>query len=626
MLVAFPAMMPMARAPPITLNPIADSWVDNKYPTVNHGGDFTLHCRCDTHPWFGNITKRSYLKFNLSGIDPNTIGGATLYLYCTESNVPPDTMNVNVHRTEDSWTEYSINWNNAPAVGTYITTTAVDGVNQTYAWGGDAMTSYVKAEAAGDGIVSFVLKLPNDTVYVHPAMWHRDFSSKEGTYSPYLKIFERPAACFTVSNYRPNRCETVTFNASCSYDPDGSIVKYEWDWEGDSTYDFDAGDNPIATHHYETHGLYYPKLRVTDNDGITDETNTTILVRGHPVADFTWTPPTPTVYETVNFDASASTPDGGTIASYVWDFGDDTLVINETGPIATHIYTVAGTYDVTLIVIDNDGLSDTATAALTVYHLHDVAVIDVAPSSTEVYVGEAVTVTVVAKNEGTTTETFNITVHYDDNILGTQDITDLAPDSNTTLTFSWDTSSVPAGEYTIKAVASTVPGETEFEDNTCIDGQVRVGVRPVRDVAVVGVTPSVTEIDVGQVVNITVTVRNEGTATEDFDVTLYYGDTVIGTQTVTGLGPGAETTLKFSWDTTGVPEGDYVIKAEASMVPGETDITDNTHVDGNVTVKSPTTYAFPRELATLALIAAAAIALTILAILLYRRRRKKQSA
>jgi len=131
-----------------------------------------------------------------------------------------------------------------------------------------------------------------------------------------------PVACFTVSNESPNVCETVTFNASCSYDTDGTIVKYEWDWEGDCVYDYDAGNNSIATHHYDTNGTFYPKLRVTDNDGLTNETQTTILVRAHPVARFTWLPLSPQVCETVTFNASASTPDGGVIISWDWDFKD----------------------------------------------------------------------------------------------------------------------------------------------------------------------------------------------------------------------------------------------------------------------------------------------------------------
>jgi len=85
-------------------------------------------------------------------------------------------------------------------------------------------------------------------------------------------IGQPPVAYFTVSPELAQTGQVVTFDASGSYDPDGHIVKYEWDWEGDGTYDFDAGTNPIATHTYPLDGTYYPRLRVTDNDGFTNET------------------------------------------------------------------------------------------------------------------------------------------------------------------------------------------------------------------------------------------------------------------------------------------------------------------------------------------------------------------
>lgn len=148
----------------------------------------------------------------------------------------------------------------------------------------------------------------------------------------------------------------------------------------------------------------------------------------------------------------------------------------------------------------------------------------------------------------------------------------------------------------------------------------------VRDVAVISVTPSVTEVYIDQVVNITVVAKNEGTATETFNVTAYYDETVIGTQNVTNLAPGTSTTLTFSWNTSGVPEGNYTIKAVASTVPGETEIVNNECVNGTITVKLPPVYIFPRELIILALIVTAAIVVNGVVILLYRRKRRKPSS
>jgi len=69
----------------------------------------------------------------------------------------------------------------------------------------------------------------------------------------------------------------------------------------------------------------------------------------------------------------------------------------------------------------------------------------------------------------------------------------------------------------------------------------------------------------------------------------------IGTQTVINLAPGAEQTLTFTWNTADVAPcgynytiGQYIpypISAYADPVPGETNITDNTFINGNVTVR-----------------------------------------
>jgi uncharacterized repeat protein (TIGR01451 family) len=115
-------------------------------------------------------------------------------------------------------------------------------------------------------------------------------------------ILTPPVAIFTESDDHPVVNETVTFNASSSYAPDGQIVKFEWDWEGDGTYDFDAGTNPIATHAYGQPGVYYPTLRVTDNDGLTNETterkfvsSPAFVVGGYSVSFKTAYPQTPNI-------------------------------------------------------------------------------------------------------------------------------------------------------------------------------------------------------------------------------------------------------------------------------------------------------------------------------------------
>jgi len=104
-------------------------------------------------------------------------------------------------------------------------------------------------------------------------------------------------------------------------------------------------------------------LNVTDSEGKWDIEVKSITVRAHPYADFTWSPLQPEENQTVTFDASASTPDGGAIASYKWNFGDGK---SGTGKIVTHVYTTAGEYTVVLNVTDSEGKWDSQTKQITV--------------------------------------------------------------------------------------------------------------------------------------------------------------------------------------------------------------------------------------------------------------------
>jgi len=109
--------------------------------------------------------------------------------------------------------------------------------------------------------------------------------------------------------------------------------------------------------------------------------------------------------------------------------------------------------------------------------VHDVAITKVVPSAVRVVVGTTIQVDVTAKNEGNTYETFDVSLYYDSNLIDTQSITDLTPGTTELLTFDWDTTGVtPCHDYTLTAVASTVPGETDTADNTrsAVD-KVRIG-------------------------------------------------------------------------------------------------------------------------------------------------------
>ena len=181
--------------------------------------------------------------------------------------------------------------------------------------------------------------------------------------NPGAPPLQPPIASFIFNPVYPEVNQIVTFDASASYDPDGSIVSYTWDF-GDGTPPVTEND-PITYHAYTSYGDYIVKLTVTDNSGLTDDETASIHVSQHPVASFTFTPPDPLVHELVTFDASASTPDGGTIVSYAWDFGDGNITTT-SNPIITHAYETYGTFTVTLNVTDSEGKWATTSQQITV--------------------------------------------------------------------------------------------------------------------------------------------------------------------------------------------------------------------------------------------------------------------
>jgi hypothetical protein len=86
---------------------------------------------------------------------------------------------------------------------------------------------------------------------------------------------------------------------------------------------------------------------------------------------------------------------------------------------------------------------------------------------------------------------------------------------------------------------------------------------------------------------INVTVQNQGDEAEAFNVTAYLNTTVVDTQANVTLAPGSSTTLTFWLDSAELAKGKYIISAYVPPLPDETDIADNTLVDGWIRITIP---------------------------------------
>jgi PKD repeat protein len=148
----------------------------------------------------------------------------------------------------------------------------------------------------------------------------------------------------------------VSFDASGSSDPEDSVLQYEWDF-GDGNNG--TGVNP--SHTYSEPGDYTVYVIVTD-EGSEDDGDITSAAIGEsnlpPRAD-AGPPVEGTAGVAVSFDASGSDdPDGGSIVTYAWDFGDSSPIDTVSGANPSHTYAVQDNYTVTLTVTDNDSLTD----------------------------------------------------------------------------------------------------------------------------------------------------------------------------------------------------------------------------------------------------------------------------
>jgi PKD repeat protein len=176
----------------------------------------------------------------------------------------------------------------------------------------------------------------------------------------------QPVASFTETAEAVNTGETVSFDASDSSDPDGSIVDYSWDF-GDGA----KGTGVSVQHAYSQDGTYTVTLTVTDDDGATGTAKATKTVHNRiPIASFTESAETVSSGESIHFDASESYDPDGTIVSYSWDFGDGNTAVDVE---VDHAYEDDGVYTVTLTVVDDDGATGSATATKNVLNRSPVA-------------------------------------------------------------------------------------------------------------------------------------------------------------------------------------------------------------------------------------------------------------
>ncbi|MBI1729687.1 PKD domain-containing protein [Candidatus Acetothermia bacterium] len=175
-----------------------------------------------------------------------------------------------------------------------------------------------------------------------------------------------PVSQFTFTPTNPVVNQSVSFDGSSSFDPDGTITDYFWVFQGSSQLQLHGAHQTVQ---FTTSRTYTITLTVTDNQGATGSSTQTLFVQAAanqpPVARIVLSTTTPQVGQPVTFNGQTSSDPDGSITSYRWDI-DGNGTIDSTSSLFQSSYASAGTYTVTLTVFDNLGSSNSTSTTVTV--------------------------------------------------------------------------------------------------------------------------------------------------------------------------------------------------------------------------------------------------------------------
>jgi PKD repeat protein len=156
--------------PSAAFAPLADARVSSGSPTQNFGNSQTFRARLAPAS-----TEQSYLRFAVGGLADRRVIRAVLRLYVTDPSVEGGTLSV----APGGWDESTLNWNNAPGVGTTVLGSKGTAFPDTW------VEFDVSALVKGEGTFHFGLSSASSNSVI--------YSSREGAHPPQLVVFTAPA-------------------------------------------------------------------------------------------------------------------------------------------------------------------------------------------------------------------------------------------------------------------------------------------------------------------------------------------------------------------------------------------------------------------------------------------------
>jgi PKD repeat protein len=220
----------------------------------------------------------------------------------------------------------------------------------------------------GDGTTPSTGAVPAAHVYAAPGTYTITLTTTDGWGDAASTTRD-----VTMSEPPGNTAPGVTFTTTCAsftvcqmnsagtVDAEGDAIRYSWNW-GDLTT---ASTTASPSHTYATPGTYTIVLTVTDvwgkfSTATRDVTITEPAGNGAPTAVIAATSACSAITTCAMSGTGSTDPDSATgdgIRNYLWNWGDGTPDTLATSVNQSHVYQFAGTYTVTLTVIDKWGRS-----------------------------------------------------------------------------------------------------------------------------------------------------------------------------------------------------------------------------------------------------------------------------
>jgi len=327
----------------------------------------------------------------------------------------------------------------------------------------------------------------------------------------------------------------------------------------------------------------------------------------------------PLVGETITFNASAfmqgqsymgSYDPDGTLENYEWDFKDGDKASGD--PVVTHSYGVYRQegYTVNLTVTDNEGKKSWYAIKVTPIK-RDVAVSSIQVDPAIASPGEEVFVQVNITNHGSGSEYVNVTLYHNSTLIwynqsagksaycsaieweidpktGSPTKVDFVAGESMLLNYTWTTTGVPSGNYTIWAnISQTEPDGQHFlrdvylkeldlnpaNNNLTWGNKVWIKELPNIKVAEINLSPTLKSPNIVQYgiieVVIRVKVANTGDFNETFFLMLHQDTDLLMNWTDQFLQAKTSMFFEYQWNTETLPRGQYNLIAQASNVTDE---------------------------------------------------------